>query len=395
MGKGNQTVSVKVISAAPADTMRELNRIGIVLQGLHYVDDLTVQFFVRRADFKKMANIIDQRGDRLVMQKKDYSGGVVSRLLKRPVLLFGAALILGMTLYIPSRILFIRVEGNSSVTSRQIIAAAENHGLLFGSARQKIRSEKIKNALLSELPQLQWVGVNTKGCVATISVRERLQPKEHPRPFAISSIIAGYDGVIREMTVSSGNPVCKVGQAVQEGELLVSGYSDCGICIHGTTASAEIFADTQRNLTVTTPSVKMQRSAFRGDQRKIHLLLGKKQIFFSKDSGICDTTCGKMYKEYYLSLPGGFQLPVGIAIESIYPGKTTETVSDEERSSELLGAYARQYLLEQMISGVINKSNVTIEPGDETLQLKGIYLCSEMIGKTRCEETIDQYGEAN
>ena len=395
MEKVNAAFSVKLISAAPAETLRELNRTGIVLQGLRYEDDLTVHFYVRRADYKKTIRTIERRGDRLVTHQEATAGGIVRRLLRRPVILFGAALLLAMTLYVPSRILFITVEGNSSIPSRQIITAAEKYGLLFGASRQKIRSEKIKNALLSELPQLQWAGVNTRGCVARISVQERLQPEEQPQTAAISSIIARCDGIIRQMTVTAGNPICRVGQAVREGELLVSGYSDCGICIHGTTASAEIFADTQRNLSAITPSITREISESRVEQQKIYLLIGKKRINFSKDSGICDTTCGKMYVEYYLNLPGGFQLPIGMAVESICVGDVTEAAVAEERSSGLLEDYARQYLSSQMIAGKILGSNVTFEPGEETLRLRGIYLCSEMIGKTRCEETIDQYGEAN
>ena len=36
-----------------------------------------------------------------------------------------------------------------------------------------IRSEKVKNSLLQRIPQLQWAGINTDGCVAVISVREK------------------------------------------------------------------------------------------------------------------------------------------------------------------------------------------------------------------------------
>ena len=395
MRRSQGWICVKLISAAPAETLAKLNLAGIVVHRLRYDDDFTVCFSIRRRNYKKTSSIAAQQGDRLVVLQEDAVTGVLKGVLKRPILLFGAALLVVLTLYVPSRIFFVTVEGNSSIPSRQIIAAAEEHGLMFGASRQKIRSEKIKNALLLDLPQLQWVGVNTKGCVARISVRERLQTEERTQTVGISSIIAGCDGVIREMTVTAGNPVCKVGQAVREGELLVSGYSDCGICIHGTTASAEILADTQRNLTVTTPMVTLKRSASSAVQKKYSLLVGKKRINFSKNSGIYSTTCGKMYAEYYLDLPGGFRLPMGIAVESIFTGDVTEVIADEKRSSSLLEDYARQYLSGQMIAGKILGSDITLEPGEGTLQLNGIYRCSEMIGKIRCEETIDRYGEGN
>lgn len=40
----------------------------------------------------------------------------------------------------------------------------------------------MKNALLSAIPELQWAGVNTYGCRAVISVRERTLPERKPEP---------------------------------------------------------------------------------------------------------------------------------------------------------------------------------------------------------------------
>ena len=92
-------------------------------------------------------------------------------MLFRPVLLAGLGILFLLAMYLPSRVLFIRVEGNMQIPDRQILAAAEECGIRFGASRREVRSEKVKNALLSSVPQLQWAGVNTAGCVATISVR--------------------------------------------------------------------------------------------------------------------------------------------------------------------------------------------------------------------------------
>lgn len=389
------TVAVKLVSADPAGTLFELNRAGIILVGLRYEDDLTVHFRVRSSEQKRVVQIIQKHGDRIDVLEDGSVLGAIKGLVKRPVLIFGAVLILMLTFYVPSKILFVTVDGNSGITSQQIITAAQKHGIYFGASRHRIRSEKVKNALLAEIPQLQWVGVNTKGCVAYISVRERVHSEAKTGAVGISSIVAQRDGVIRELTVLSGNPVCKVGQAVKAGQLLVSGYSDCGICIHGTTASADILADTQRNLSLVTPVKGHTRASSDAPERKYSLILGKKRINFYKYSGIYDTSCGKMYVEYYLSLPGGFRLPVGLAVETVTGGELVEYDADEEQTLALLKDYAGQYLSQQMIAGTVNGSSVCPEPADGVLRLKGTYLCSEMIGKTRNEETIDQYGETN
>ena len=138
-------------------------------------------------------------------------------LLSRPVLLGGMGLLLAASLYLPSRVLFIRVEGNSVVDTREILAAAEACGIRFGASRREVRSEKVKNNLLEKVPDLQWAGVNTAGCVATISVRERQITAEEQAEEAVTHLVAARDGYIVSTTVTQGTPLVQVGQTVRAG----------------------------------------------------------------------------------------------------------------------------------------------------------------------------------
>ena len=178
---------------------------------------------------------------------------------------------------------------------------------------------------------------------------------------------------------------------MKEGHLLVSGYSDCGICIHGTKAEAEIKALTHRNLTVKTLPLKGKWVANGASKQKISLLIGKNRINFSKDSGIYDTTCGKMYVEYYLALPGGFQLPLGITVETCYGRECVVDAQDPEATASLLEGFAKRYLVQQMVAGSISHSQATVDCSLPAPQLNGSFICTEMIGRTRNEETIEHY----
>jgi sporulation protein YqfD len=306
-------------------------------------------------------------------------------LFRRPVLIAVFLILMISAFLLPGRILFISVDGNTGIPDRQILSAAEDCGIRFGASRKLVRSEKVKNALLAAVPQLQWAGVNTSGCTAVISVRERL-PEENPKEYhGVSNMTAIRDGYILSATVTSGTAHCMPGEAVKEGQLLISGYTDCGICIRASRAEGEIFAQTKRNLSAATPQNihSIQESADRLSQ--ISLLIGKKRINLWKDSRISHGSCGRMYEEYYVSLPGGFRLPLAVCADRRQSYTLTETTIPEKDAKQQLQQFSQDYLLRQMVAGQILNKQQTVSSAQGLYRLESQYTCAEMIGKEQRE----------
>ena len=185
-----------------------------------------------------------------------------------------------------------------------------------------------------------------------------------------------------------GSALCQPGQAVKRGQILVSGYTDCGICIKATHAKAEVYGETLRNLTVFSPTDYLCRIGKVSSSRKYSLVIGKKRINFFKGSGISGATCAKIYEEKYITLPGGFVLPIAIGCETVitYTSEVQELFVDS-----LLSEFAGEYITDQMTSGSVLQSEQTIQTLDGYCRLDGIYRCYEIIGITRVEERIAQY----
>ena len=311
----------------------------------------------------------------------------MAALRKRKMLIVGMGILLFSAFFLPTRILFVRVEGNSRIPENRIIRAAEDSGIRFGASRKNVRSEKVKNSLLDKIPQLQWAGVNTSGCTAVISVRERAANREEPESSGVSSIVADRDGYILSCTVTQGTAQVQPGQSVQNGQTLISGYTECGICIQATQAKGEIIAQTHRELTAIAPVNCLHRTGSTGISRRLSLLLGKKRIFFLKGSGISDAGCGRIYKQYNFTLPGGFRLPIALCVD------TYQHYSLEDGKAEVsaFGGFTRQYLETQMVAGQILRETQRIVPNGDVLRFQGSYVCTEAIGKVKPE----QIGETN
>lgn len=368
--------------------MRAVNRAGITVYQAERVDDLTLRFSVARRDHKLLRRLIRSRGERLVSLRSLGLYWTAKRLLCRPILMAGILLLLGLTLFLPTRVLFVEVEGNASVPANLILSKATEHGVHFWSTRKDLRSEKIKNALIQSIPELQWVGINTVGCRAVISVRERTDAVLEQEEPVVSSIVADRDGVIQEMTVIQGSPLCRTGQSVKKGQVLISGYWDLGICIQATEAKGEIYAETTRSFSAGIPAQWLKKTEETRVEKKYSLIIGKNRINFDNNSGISGDSCGKMYEEYYLTLPGGFRLPIALAVETWTQYGTVEAVLDEGQAGAQLSAFAEDQLTGHMIAGRINARFESITCLDGLFYLTGKYACYEMIGRTRPEEIL-------
>lgn len=384
-------LELELTSAQMEAALEAISKEGISLMHLLRMDELSCHFQISAKEYAILKNVVKKRGDSVKVIKRQGFFWKLGGLLNRPVLLAGIFLLLALVLYLPSRIFFVRVEGNRDTSQKEILAAAEACGIGFGSSRREVRSEKMKNALLAALPQLQWAGVNTSGCVAVISVREGPETKAPETKGIVTSIAAIRDGHIISGTVTRGQGMFYVGQTVREGQILISGYTDCGLCIRAEKAEGEILAQTVREIEVITPSEVAFREEVLETKRMYSLIFRKKRINLWKDSGISPDSCGRMYKEYYIALPGGFRLPFALCIEEFVYCNMEVRKTALERTQNKLSDFAEQFLSQQMVAGSIKKKDERVSSENGIYRLTGKYVCTEMIGR----EVPEQIGETN
>ena len=142
------------------------------------------------------------------------------------------------------------------------------------------------------------------------------------------------------------------------------------------------------------PDGYQRRDMVRGN-KKIGLIIGKKRINFYKGSGISDTTCVRMYSEHPLTLPGGYQLPIVLTIQEVTDCNLSDLSMEPESTEQVLAGYAQSYLQSQMVAGKVVQGNYQITEKAGSLHLVGEYICDEMIGQTRSEESINQYEQTD
>ena len=395
MGKKSlqRMLCVRITSADIPSALQFLADRGIILQDIQSESDLSVLLTVWQKDYKRIKILLEKRGDRCELKNRFGFYWMFSGITNRWLFLAGCMFILVLTIYIPSRIYFFEVKGNQMTSAKWILEKAEISGLRFGCKRAAVKSEHIKNSILNQIPELDWVGITTAGCVATIEVREKPieELKQNPSLY-VGHIVADSDGVIESITATKGTPLCKPGQAVEKGHILISGYEDCGFVIKASKAEGEIYARTIYTMNLFSPAKGLQRDEIYATERKYSLQIGKNIINFSKDSGISPPGCVKMYSRKYLTLPGGFRLPVAIVCQEHIYHKTLEKET-AEIDTQWIEQTAEEYVLQNRNAGEILMKNTLLQDHRDYYVLKGVYACREQIGIPKIEEIVSNDGK--
>lgn len=387
-------IKLQLTGADIGQGVTRLNKWGITVYDWQQVDEITAVISVKTSDYEKTAQLV--RYGFQVKILRDPRVAYISIIQQRWILIFGIVFLLVLSAYLPTRVFFFQVEGNHLLPEKLILEKAEDCGIYFGAVRKNLRSEQVKNQLLQLLPQLQWAGINTQGCVAVISVKERQPEETEQLTFeGVGNIVSARDGVIQSVTVLQGSSHCKPGQAVRKGEILISGYTDCNGIIRAEAAQGEVYAMTNRVIHAVTPHNRAQKGSIISEERKYSIQIGKKRINLYKDSGILGTTCDKMYSYSYVTLPGGFQLPLALIREKWITWQPEAAKTSEAETETLLTSFSEDYLLSQMVSGQILDSDVLFTHREDHSVLSGSYACSEMIGQILYEEHFQEYGENN
>lgn len=386
---GGITAQIRIVSARLEAVLKKLTESGITLLQIEKVDDLTAKIRVKTSDYKETAFLLDKWKESFQLLDQQESALFGRKLFSRMVLIIALVFLLCVSLYLPGKIMFVYVVGNETVPARRIIEEANAKGVCFGAAAADVRSEKVKNALLEAIPELQWIGVNTSGCVATIHVEEKSDTLDSgDTKYGVSSIVASKDGIIETCTVTKGTRLCKEGQAVKEGQTLISGYTDCGIIIKATQADGEVFAQTLRKIDAVLPRDYLVKGSAADVSVNYALRVGKKLINFDNNSGIYDGSCAKIYEEQYMMLPGGFLLPVSLIKETVISYDRSDASAMELDAGNLLESYSESYLLSQMVAGTVKDKTLQITETATCTTLKGQYVCSEMIGRQKIEDIL-------
>lgn len=323
--------------AEPEKLLDRCRREGLRLGKTERLDGYTLRVRLEQEELPRLRQLAEGCGFALELRSLRGGRAARRRLLRRRWLLLG--LVLAGLLLCASRFFIwqIRVLGCERLSQGQVLRALAACGVEPGSFGPGIRQDLVRSRMLTELPELEWMTVNIADSRATVLVRERREAAMTPGQPA--DILAARSGIIRSMTVLEGHALAGPGDAVLEGDKLVSGRMES--LSQGTRllrASAEIRAETWRELIAVCPRETLRLARRERDGRRFGLALGKNLLQIGKFPRKGLDECGKIVHEYTVGVEGLFALPLRLRVEEQWTGAPIGAVLDrtEEMKRNLL-----------------------------------------------------------
>lgn len=374
---------LRIEGCEPERCLDRLARNHITFWDIRKLDEFTVLLTVYRADAPEAEELCKLlQCDVTVTALRSFRGDFYG-LGRRWALLLGMVGVIAAMIVLPQYVIALDVEGCRTVEPSQVLRVLEEEGVGFGTWGQSIDNEQLRNRVLQRIPELRWMAVNRSGLRATVLVAERDEvPPMLDRRDRVTSLVACADGVVTQVRALNGQALCRPGDAVVKGQVLISGLMDVERIVVPTRALGEVYADTRRPFSVLTPVDRVRITPRGVKGRCFYLCVGRKRIKICGSSGIFIEDCVKMIRREALQLPGGYPVPISLCIETYYRADEAPASLSEDAAAELLHAAVLRRMARELVAGTINDSRTTLASADGCYTLTETLYCREMIARS-------------
>ena len=185
----------------------------------------TLTGFAYARDYPRLRPLAKKAGVRLRILQKQGAPFQKNKLKKRHGLLVGAGIFV-VFLFVMTRFIWsIHIVGNERISQDAILGALEQAGIHPGVLRSGIDVSAVERQLMLELKDLGWTALNIDGSSLYVVINEAIPVPPNIDPRSPSNIVAAHSGQIIELRVYQGQPMFTRGDAVQQGQVIVSGIT--------------------------------------------------------------------------------------------------------------------------------------------------------------------------
>lgn len=383
------SVRVRASSAFPERVLNVCSARGISFRDPRFLGTNELAFSIDRRDWRRLKAACADLDAEVHIERVAGVPFFLGRLKRRSALLAGVAFCAALLILSACFIWDFQVEGNDTVPREKILRVLAENGVRRGTFAFSIRQRELSNHALLGLPELSWITVNTRGCRATVIVRERVPKPEMVNETAPTNVVARRDALVTEVRALDGEAKVLKGATVRRGQLLISGVVETSgvekpvVGTRWLAGKGEVWGRTWYELSTKIPfSVEVKQPT--GEETRVHAVLwGENRAKISiKGTGNLSTECDKIISRKQWTLPGGLVLPVTWETETYRPYDTLRVTRTRDEAEAIGRAALEEYLTAQLgTDGEIVSTRVASAVQGDWLLVTLSAECREQIGE--------------
>lgn len=333
------------------------------------------------ADYKKLKQVARKTKSKIKIQRKKGLPFTIKKYRKRKI--FGILFVVILTLLIVSSnyIWNIEISGNVKITNQEILQSLEESGLKVGLSKNDIDINAVISKIRLDREDIAWIGITVKGTNAIVKIKEAAKAPEVIDENKFCNIVANKTGMITKINVQNGTANVKVGDIVEEGDILVNGYLEGKYTgtryVHGAaTVEAKIWY-TKKEKAMLKQQIPVQTG---NEEKKYSIKFKKNQINLFK-------TLSKFEKYDTINenkkiiLFSNFYLPIEVVKITNKEYVLQDVTYTNEEQTQILTEKLKKELLEEIgeQKNIVNV-NVNTYSQDEAVEVEVTYEVLENIG---------------
>lgn len=325
------------------------------------------------SDFKRLPRLLRGKGLRVHISGKHGIPFFVRRYRRRYGIPVGILLFFAILKLLSCFVWSVETEGNSAVSSADIIDACREIGIYEGAPIRSIRAKPAGQKLLLKVDGLNWASVNMEGCRVTVNVTE--SGKQSEKGDEPTNLTAAADGIITKIDVTAGNCVVKVGDTVAKGDLLVSGIIERAHGVDYVRSAGTVTAKTEREMIVRADFRRVENSKTgKKAKRRVLSLFGVKiPLYLGREGRTYESSLTQKNAVLF-----GQRLPIAVYTKTMDFTEEKEIIlSQGELEKELEALFLRQVEVEKI--GDFEVKNREIDEFEGGLSLKTVISAEENI----------------
>lgn len=198
----------------------------VFLWSIKRINSTLVTANIGIAEFKKIRTIARKTKCKVYINSKKGLPIFLNRYRKRKLLLLILIPIFFCVLITSTYIWNIEILGIENIEENEILSQLANEGIDIGKKKSNIDTKTVINNIRLKRSDISWMSIDMKGTNIIVNIVEAEEKPDIIDENEYCNIVAKQKGIITKITADTGTALVKVGDVVEEDDILIGGYME-------------------------------------------------------------------------------------------------------------------------------------------------------------------------